>query len=326
MSCNIDYYTRYASLVRDTWGRPVLEDKYDNLELWFYTSSRHNSIDLDTHTIYINTEDDIYNTFDKTIKAYEIVEKYFDYDFILVTNCSTVMNCQLLSYFVNNIPDYYSCFNYLYYMQEEFKYYYCFQGLFMLFPKFMIKWFIENQKTNIITFNNQQYVQSETHPDKYLWACNDLALAYLYDLYFRKNNLDIMQYTIFVPCAYYKKTIHQGIMSTAIYPDYFNIDGKIDLGYDITDINYYSKFLNVVCKESNMYEYLIEFNRPSEDTYNETFKNIYELSKMYTTNDISDNVEDLYMNIISNCKGRVFIEGFSASDGLVKTKEEILNL
>ena len=68
------------------------------------------------------------------------------------------MNCQLLSYFVNNIPDYYSCFNYLYYMQEEFKYYYCFQGLFMLFPKFMIKWFIENQKTNIITFNNQQYV------------------------------------------------------------------------------------------------------------------------------------------------------------------------
>lgn len=325
MSCNIDYYTRYESLIRDTWGKPILEGKYSNLDLWFYTSSNYNSIDIDKHIIYVNQGDNYYNTFNKTINAFEVINKYFEYDFILRTNCTTIINAQLLSYFINNLPADNTCINYVYKMPKDFNFL-SFCGLFMIFPKFMINWFIDNKNHNIITINNEQYIVSESNSSKLFLTTDDNALSYLYNLYFRVNNLNIMNYTLFIPCGYYKKVRNINIEWTSNYPEYFNINGKIDKGYNILNFDYYSKFLNIVCKEFQYYEYMEEYNLTIEDTQRTTYNNILELSEMFNTNSITDNKLHEILLHIFDCKYNMFLECFDAPSGLIRDKNDILSI
>lgn len=325
MSCNIDYYTRYESLVRDTWGKPILEGKYNNLDLWFYTSSNYNGIDIDKHIIYVNQKDNYYNTFNKTINAFEIINKYVEYDFILRTNCTTVINAQLLSYFINNLPANNTCINYLYRMPEDFKFL-AFSGLFIILPKYIVNWCINNKTYNILTINDEQYIVSESNPDKLLIAPDDIIISYLYDLYFRVNNLNIMYYTLFIPCAYYKKTCNINIMYTDKYPEYFNIDGKIDLGYGVLNFDYYARFLNIVCKESQLDYYMQKYNLTIEDTQRTTYNNILELSGMFNTNSITDDkLQEILLHIF-DCKYNMFLEYFDTPDELVKDKNNILSI
>lgn len=94
---NIERYKREKSLVKETWGKPVLDGEYDNLDLWFYTASDHDYIDITNHMIYVNSADTLYDTWEKTYKCFDILNKFFDYDYIFRTNTSTVINIQLLS-------------------------------------------------------------------------------------------------------------------------------------------------------------------------------------------------------------------------------------
>ena len=167
MCCNAPQYVQERLIICETWGRHVLNGEYENLDLWFYTSARTTSIDIDNHVIYVNTDDGLYNTWEKTRIAFEILNKYFDYDFIFRTNCSTVINCQLLSAFINTInkqsDDIWTCalhdiliddFN-----NVKMYDYYILSGWAMLFSKTIISHIFEAlQYSPMIYENNTQYL------------------------------------------------------------------------------------------------------------------------------------------------------------------------
>ena len=47
MTCNDPCFIHEMNVIKDTWAKPVLDGKYDNLDIWFYTSGDKNYIDID---------------------------------------------------------------------------------------------------------------------------------------------------------------------------------------------------------------------------------------------------------------------------------------
>lgn len=104
MSCNLPYHNKQENIVKDTWGKNIIAHKYNNVDLYFYKScnNEHNKEKIDGNYIYVNTNDNWYNTYQKTLRALQLIEENnIKYDFILRTNCSTYINIDLVLYFIN---------------------------------------------------------------------------------------------------------------------------------------------------------------------------------------------------------------------------------
>lgn len=304
MCCNAPQYVRERLLICDTWGRHVLDGEYENLDLWFYTSSDTTSIDIDNHIIYINTSDNFYNTWEKTRLAFTILNKYFDYDFIFRTNCSTVINCQLLSAFINTLDkqtdDMWSwvlCDCVYYETDIRLFDFYHFYGFSMLFSKTIIKYILEAiQYSEIIYRNDEQYINININT-KYK-CCNkmivgdkskapdDIIIGYLLYQYCKHNNIDFLQHYKQYP-AYFYKVFEK---NTQFWDDH-------DLGYDIADISYYSNCLCVraKCEIENISETLKQKT---------TEQSIYELSEMYETKIPDEIIQQAIELIYEKCNNK----------------------
>jgi len=90
MSCNQQIFKYQEDVCRNTWIRRAHEL---NIDTYIYTSSNRDYIDNDI--IYCNCQDDLKHTFEKTIKAISQIN-YKEYDYILRTNLTTYINCDLL--------------------------------------------------------------------------------------------------------------------------------------------------------------------------------------------------------------------------------------
>jgi len=102
MSCNLPYHNKQENIVKETWGKNILMNKYDNVSLYFYKAGVEEKIE--GNYIYVNTGDDWYNTYPKTLRALQLLEENnIEYDFILRTNCSTYVNIDMLFYFIDFI-------------------------------------------------------------------------------------------------------------------------------------------------------------------------------------------------------------------------------
>ena len=105
MSCNRPQYLEKEQVVRDTWGKDVLDKKYDNIDLWFFTSGEEDKVDRENHKIFTKCSDLRDRTFQKLMKTLYIVEKEnLEYDWILRVNTSTYINIELVDKILQHSP------------------------------------------------------------------------------------------------------------------------------------------------------------------------------------------------------------------------------
>jgi hypothetical protein len=102
MSCNHSFFKKEEDMVKQTWLKPIVDNKYDGFDYMFYTSGPTDFIDYTRHIVYVNSPDDWEGTFVKTKQALNIINKEFDYDYIVRTNLSTYINIPLLQIIINS--------------------------------------------------------------------------------------------------------------------------------------------------------------------------------------------------------------------------------
>lgn len=141
MSCNDPYFQALLGCVRDTWAKPLLQNKYKNISWWSYTAcdKKHPypHIDFENHMIYVDSGDDLYSTYDKTKKAYELIKSTgIDFNYVVRTNTSIFVNIKNMlkridemdentiigtwqKFKINNIPLYWGVIGYFFIMRKE---------------------------------------------------------------------------------------------------------------------------------------------------------------------------------------------------------------
>ena len=109
MSCNQPYFQSLLGTVRDTWAKPLIHNKYKNITWFSYTScdNKHPKpcVDFEEHMIYVDCEDDLVHSYEKTQKAYNMIKDVVDFDFVIRTNTSVFVNIDNMIEKVNSLSD-----------------------------------------------------------------------------------------------------------------------------------------------------------------------------------------------------------------------------
>lgn len=104
MSCNTEFFQKEEEICKQTWLQ--LADNFSkDIEYFFFTAcnSEHpeECIDYKNHKIYVNSGDGWRETFYKTKRAMQLIDKEYKYQFLVRTNTSTYINIPLLYNFCN---------------------------------------------------------------------------------------------------------------------------------------------------------------------------------------------------------------------------------
>lgn len=106
MSCNHPYFKSLVGVVKDTWAKSIINKEYENIEWFAYTScdKKHPvpEIDYKDHIIYVDSKDDLFSTYDKTQKAYNMIKNHIDFDYVVRTNTSVFLNIDNLLLKIKN--------------------------------------------------------------------------------------------------------------------------------------------------------------------------------------------------------------------------------
>ena len=107
MTCRNEFFTRQNEVVKETWAKDIIENKYgDNVKFLFYDGWNNQfALDEDNHILHTRCEDDTANTFKKTYYALSVIEQNFDFDYIFRTNTSTYINVPLAIEFINSLEN-----------------------------------------------------------------------------------------------------------------------------------------------------------------------------------------------------------------------------
>ena len=107
MSCNQERYINEENAIRQTWGKDIIEGKYDNIELLFYRGGA-SEIHLENDVLYCPTGDEVYNTYKKSIECFKWLVENKEFDYIIRTNTSTYINVDAILQFFNIISSIFS--------------------------------------------------------------------------------------------------------------------------------------------------------------------------------------------------------------------------
>ena len=86
MSCDKDFFINQEELIKQTWAKDIIDGKYPNIDIVFYMGCpviNETYFDNELKTIVLKCEDDLDNTFKKTIRAFEYIDNNYEYDYIL---------------------------------------------------------------------------------------------------------------------------------------------------------------------------------------------------------------------------------------------------
>lgn len=97
-SCNKQHYIDEENFIKSTWGKDVLDEKYPGVDLLFYKGDGDDSIKGDT--LYLNEDDGLFHTYEKTVQAIGAVLEQYDY--IIRTNTSIYCNVPNIIHNVRN--------------------------------------------------------------------------------------------------------------------------------------------------------------------------------------------------------------------------------
>ena len=103
MSCNKERYINEEQVIKKTWGKDIIEGKYDNLKLYFFRGGAEKDyIDDKNNVIYLNCKDELLDTYDKCINCFKYInENLNEYDYIIRANTSTYVNIEAIIQFLN---------------------------------------------------------------------------------------------------------------------------------------------------------------------------------------------------------------------------------
>lgn len=102
MSCNREDYIFEEKVIRNTWGKPIINCEYENIELCFFRGGKITEYDEENHVLTVDEQDDLSSTYKKNLKAIKYFLVNSDFDWVLITNTSTVMNVPLINKFINS--------------------------------------------------------------------------------------------------------------------------------------------------------------------------------------------------------------------------------
>lgn len=113
MSCNQERYINEEEVIRQTWGKDILEGKYDNIELMFYRGGSDNTY-LEDDILHLTSDDTLIGTYQKSIDAFNFLLENKDFDYVIRTNTSTYINiCAIQQFLEFNIEEEIVCGPYL---------------------------------------------------------------------------------------------------------------------------------------------------------------------------------------------------------------------
>lgn len=96
MSCNDPFFVESRRVTHDTWAKDIILGSYENIGFYSYTASETGEEYIKDNTIYLNCGDKLENTFEKTMCAFDFLNKNnITFDYILRTNTSTYINLPL---------------------------------------------------------------------------------------------------------------------------------------------------------------------------------------------------------------------------------------
>ena len=93
-------YDRLEESIRNTWASKSV----DNIKIFFYHGGSDKDY-IDGDKIRIQQEEGYYRIGYKTIRAFEMVDKIFDYDYIFRTNSSSYINLEKLNEYIVEKPN-----------------------------------------------------------------------------------------------------------------------------------------------------------------------------------------------------------------------------
>ena len=100
MSCNIERYINEEHIIRKTWGKRIIEGKYDNIELLFYRGNSDEIFIDDKNVLHLVSDDSYSGTFIKTEDALKWCLENKEFDYIIRTNTSTYINIDAIEQFL----------------------------------------------------------------------------------------------------------------------------------------------------------------------------------------------------------------------------------
>lgn len=174
MSCNIERYKNEENIIKKTWGKGIIEGKYENLSLYFYRGgAEQDYLDEENHIIYLKEKDTLDYTGIKTLSCFNFIKQNMpDYDFIIRTNTSTYINIDAIRLFLNHeIEDDVMLGPHLAFNPNS-RYVPYLGGHFLIIPKNFIDIFINYHETHIITTGIDDcvlgYILADKYKSKYL--------------------------------------------------------------------------------------------------------------------------------------------------------------
>ena len=110
MSCNQPFFKALLGAVRDTWAKKLLFNQYEDCTWFAYTScdKKHPTpyVDFKEHMVYVDCDDNIFNTYEKTKKAYNLIKNAgVKFDYVVRTNTSVYVNIDKMIEKVNKTPN-----------------------------------------------------------------------------------------------------------------------------------------------------------------------------------------------------------------------------
>lgn len=99
MLCNNqNFLNEFNTILNSGYGKYLPE----NFEIYGYIEDNKTEIDINNHLIHIDSSGDLIYTFNKTQKCLQLIKHTFNFDYIIKTNTSTVLNIQIIEYLLNN--------------------------------------------------------------------------------------------------------------------------------------------------------------------------------------------------------------------------------
>ena len=231
MSCDKEFFINQEKLIKQTWAKDIIDGKYPNIDIVFYMGCpviNETYFDDDLKTIVLKCEDDLDNTFKKTIRAFEYIDNNYEYDYIFRTNTSTYVNVQLLNEFIQSITD-----DNILYGSEIY-------SLSESTCPYPLCLFVRGNSI-ILSKKHIDILLKDSYPLLYLNLCDDYTIGNIINSYWIKQNIDYTQYIRGVPHGWYKCTFTE-IKNNHSLCTYYNTN---------TDINFLSQFITIQIRNYN---------------------------------------------------------------------------
>lgn len=193
LCCNQQIFIDQENRLRKTlYAKDILNNEFENVDYWTYTASTDGKyhVNKKLHKLEVPSGDDLSSTYDKTYMCFNLLLKAgIEFDYVLMTNCSTYVNVPLLKQFVDRLTNETDVYTGAVYCTKNISgpYEYCLYGVgnSLLLSKYWV--------TNIADNHVNKYKHMNTVVTKGAdyYTIADCALGFVINCYCMEHNIDM---------------------------------------------------------------------------------------------------------------------------------------